>query len=184
MHMRIAQVTTIEGIEDPYTARILSYIIGKNPLKILSRTPGVLRKLTKGLGKKALNRLPADGKWSISQIVSHMRDAEVVFAYRLRMAVAQSGAGLPAFDEKEWQKNLHYGDGEFSDILRTFTSLRTDAVAFLRMLGPEELQRFGMHAERGKETVERIAQMYAGHDRNHLMQIEKIRRMKKGSKTR
>ncbi len=182
--MRIAAVTTIEGINDPYTARILSYIIGKNPLKILARTPEGLRKLTKGVGRKALRRVPADGKWSIHQIVSHMRDAEVVFAYRLRMAIAQSGAGLPAFDEKDWEKNLHYGEGDFRDILGTFTALRADAVALLRMLGPEEFQRFGMHAERGKETVERIAHMYAGHDRNHLMQIEKILKTKKKGKAK
>jgi hypothetical protein len=31
-----------------------------------------------------------------------------------------------------------------------------------------------MHSERGEETVQHIARMYAGHDLNHLGQIERI----------
>ena len=37
-----------------------------------------------------------------------------------------------------------------------------------------------MHAERGEETVERILQMMAGHDINHVKQIEKLVAAKKG----
>jgi hypothetical protein len=31
-----------------------------------------------------------------------------------------------------------------------------------------------MHAERGKETIEQVVRLLAGHDLNHLRQIEKI----------
>jgi hypothetical protein len=31
-----------------------------------------------------------------------------------------------------------------------------------------------MHAERGKETIPHLIQMYAGHDLNHLTQIEAL----------
>jgi hypothetical protein len=37
-----------------------------------------------------------------------------------------------------------------------------------------------MHQERGKETITHIVRMFAGHDLNHLGQIEKIK--KGGSK--
>jgi hypothetical protein len=36
-----------------------------------------------------------------------------------------------------------------------------------------------MHAERGQESIERILQMMAGHDINHLKQIEQILKPKK-----
>jgi hypothetical protein len=39
---------------------------------------------------------------------------------------------------------------------------------------------YGMHEERGKETVKRMTEMMAGHDLNHLKQIEKILRRKQG----
>jgi hypothetical protein len=36
-----------------------------------------------------------------------------------------------------------------------------------------------MHAERGEESLERILHMMAGHDINHLSQIERILALKK-----
>jgi hypothetical protein len=44
----------------------------------------------------------------------------------------------------------------------------------LRGLDDEELDRYGMHAERGRETVRHLLALYAGHDRNHLAQIERL----------
>jgi hypothetical protein len=44
----------------------------------------------------------------------------------------------------------------------------------LASLTPEQWQHHGMHAERGKETIEQITRMFAGHDLNHLQQIERI----------
>jgi hypothetical protein len=34
--------------------------------------------------------------------------------------------------------------------------------------------RFGVHAERGKESVRHLISLYAGHDLNHLAQIERL----------
>jgi hypothetical protein len=38
---------------------------------------------------------------------------------------------------------------------------------------------YGVHQERGKESVSRIISMVAGHDLNHLKQIERILKPKK-----
>jgi hypothetical protein len=38
-----------------------------------------------------------------------------------------------------------------------------------------------MHQERGKETITHIVRMFAGHDLNHLGQVEKIA---KGSRSK
>jgi len=38
-----------------------------------------------------------------------------------------------------------------------------------------------MHQERGKETIAHIVRMFAGHDLNHLAQLESIR---KGSRSK
>jgi hypothetical protein len=31
-----------------------------------------------------------------------------------------------------------------------------------------------LHAERGKETIEHLVRLYAGHDLNHLAQVERL----------
>ena len=40
-------------------------------------------------------------------------------------------------------------------------------------------KHYGIHSERGQETIEHIARMFAGHDLNHIAQIEGILATKK-----
>ena len=49
----------------------------------------------------------------------------------------------------------------------------------LKTLTPEQWKHFGMHAERGEESIERLVSMMAGHDINHTEQIEQILKRKK-----
>ena len=49
----------------------------------------------------------------------------------------------------------------------------------LKTLTPEQWKQFGTHSERGQESIERIVQMVAGHDLNHIQQIEQIVAAKK-----
>jgi hypothetical protein len=44
----------------------------------------------------------------------------------------------------------------------------------LDSLTPDQWTQYGVHSERGQETVEQIVRMTAGHDINHLQQIERI----------
>jgi hypothetical protein len=55
-----------------------------------------------------------------------------------------------------------------------FRTLRTADLAFLKLLDPAEWKRHGVHAERGIESIENIAEHMACHDLNHLKQIEAI----------
>lgn len=169
-------ITSVKRITNPYSKRILSNVIGQEPLEILSSTPGRLRRLMAGLSEKQLRTKPGKGRWAIVQIVSHLADSEIVVAFRLRMAIAQSGSPLQATDQDKWAAGLKYQRASVGQKIELFTALRKDTVALLRSLKSETWHRFGMHEERGKETVERIAQMYAGHDVNHVRQVESIRR--------
>jgi hypothetical protein len=56
-----------------------------------------------------------------------------------------------------------------------FRILRQANLALLRSLTPAEWNQYGIHAERGVESIRDIAMYYAGHDLNHFKQIEAIR---------
>jgi uncharacterized damage-inducible protein DinB len=173
--MKTLKVTSVDDITDPYIKRILSNVIGKDPLKVLARTPRRLRKLLKGLKKKQLRHQSAPGKWSIVQIVSHLADTELVLAWRLRMVLAQTGSPLGATDQDKWANNMKYQANDLDEQVKLFTSVRERHLAIWNSLKEDDWQKFGMHEERGKETVARITQHYAGHDINHLNQVEAIR---------
>ena len=72
------------------------YLDGRDPIPVLTSTSERIHALTGRLSTAEANTLPAPGKWSISNIVAHLADTEMVFAFRLRQSVGAAGES-PAF---------------------------------------------------------------------------------------
>ena len=161
-----------------YISRIRGYVGGKDPLRVQAATPGRIRKLVRGLPARKLKRRPAPGKWSIAEILAHLADAELVGGNRIRTILGAPGAKIQAFDQDDWAKSMRYRDQDARQSLEAFCVLRERNLALLRSLSPRQWKQYGMHQERGKETVARVTEMFAGHDLNHLQQIERLARGK------
>lgn len=157
-----------------YTKRILSHIDGKDPIKVQKSTAKKLEKLTRRLGKKAIRRKPAPGKWSIAEILAHLADAEVVGSWRIRQILGADGTPIQAYDQNVWAKAFRYKDRDPGQSLEFFRVLRENNLLLLESVPRRLWEHHGIHAERGKETIAQIVRMFAGHDLNHLQQIEKI----------
>ena len=157
-----------------YVRRIRSYIAGKDPLRVQQATPGRIRKLVRRLPRRRLKRRPAPGKWSITEILAHLAEAELVGGYRIRMILSQPRTPIQAFDQDVWAKVGRYRELDARKSLLLFRALRESNLALLRSLKPRQWKQYGMHQERGKESVARIAEMFAGHDLNHLKQVERL----------
>lgn len=168
-------------IESPqqYSERITSYVQGQNHLKVLESTPRAITRLIKGKSSAALSKPAEPGKWSIAEILAHLAEGEMVGAYRFRLVLSASGTPIQAYDQDIWQSNAGYLRKNPKKTLELFTKLRESNVAFFKSLTKEQWDCFGMHAERGKESLVRMAELYAGHDVNHLRQIESIIKSKK-----
>jgi hypothetical protein len=162
-----------------YSARLTGYVQGLDHLKVLQSTPKNIARLVKGKPTSALSRPPAPGKWSVAEILAHLAEGEIVFAYRLRMIVSANGIPIQAYDQDIWQSHAGYLKKNPRKALDLFTELRNSNIAFLKSLLKEQWARFGIHAERGEESVGRMAELYAGHDVNHLTQVESLLKSKK-----
>lgn len=159
---------------DPYISRIVSYTEGKDPIAMQGETAEVLHRLIDGVPEKELKRSPAPGKWSVAEILAHLAESEIVTVWRYRQMIENSGGPLSAYDQDQWAHIGKYGSRDAKSSLRLFTDLRNVNLEMFARLTQEEWQRFGVHAERGKTTVETLARHIAGHDRNHVEQIQKI----------
>jgi hypothetical protein len=162
-----------------YTKRILGYQKGKTPLAVLASTPAKLARLLRGVSRKRLMKRPASATWSIAEVLAHLADAELVVAYRFRLMLGNNGTGIQAYNQAEWARCLQYGKQDPMDSLETFRACRAHNIRMLRKLSKRMWGYYGMHSERGKETVKRLAEMTAGHDINHMSQIERIVRRRK-----
>jgi DinB family protein len=165
---------TVQETPKEYTARMLGLAGDRNPLTVLAATPGRLRRLLARQSAAAVGRRPAPGRWSVRQIVAHLADAEVVHAYRIRMMLGRSGGEIQAFNQDAWAVEGRYQDVDLAVALEAFAALRALNLTLYRRLGPEKRRRFGVHQERGRESIDHTSRMYAGHDLNHLGQISAI----------
>jgi hypothetical protein len=158
-----------------YKARILSYQEGADFLELQAVAPERLAALVDGLTTEQLARRPAPDKWSIQELVAHLADDELVGAYRLRMVLSSPGAPLQAFDQDVWARTGRYSEMDVPRSLQLFRVLRYANLQLLRSLSADEWNMYGLHAERGVESVRDMAMHFAGHDINHFKQIEAIR---------
>ncbi|HUI71590.1 MAG TPA: DinB family protein [Spirochaetia bacterium] len=163
-----------------YIERIRGYLEGKKPLDVLAVAPGQLARLIKGVSKKKLSKRPAPEKWSITEILAHLADTELVQGFRIRMILGASGCPIQGFDQDEWASYSDYAKHDPALSLEAYRLTRERTVRLLKSLPQEAWERYGMHSERGKETVARVTEMMAGHDLNHLKAIKGIL---KGSST-
>lgn len=157
-----------------YAQRILGNTEGRDPLKVQSATAKTIDKLMKGKPAAKLRKRPAPDKWSVGEIVAHLADAELVTAWRLRAILATPGTTIQAYDQDALAAARNYAKHDPRKSLDTFRAVREANLAFYKSLSVEQWKQYGMHAERGEESLEKIARMMAGHDINHLQQIERI----------
>jgi len=130
---------------------------------------------TTGAAGTELDYKPAEDKWSVRQIVSHLADNEAVTVMRLRLIAAEDNPAMSAFDQEAWAKNLDYGRRKISQALETFRRLRTENYELVKDLPEEAFSRTGMHAERGKITLLDVVRYNAQHVESHVKQIQGVR---------
>ncbi len=148
------------------------FLEGRDARTVVSETPQKLAALAHKLGPAGLKRRLAPGKWSAGEILCHLADCEVAFAFRLRQALAEEHHVIQPFDQDRWAK--YYSALEPAIALHTFTVLRSWNLCLLDAIQPEEFAKKISHPERGEMTFQAVVETMGGHDLNHQRQIEAL----------
>lgn len=163
-----------------YRKRIMGHVgAAEDPMKLQAAAAKKIEKLVKGASPAKLRKRPAPGKWSAAEIIAHLADSEIVLGYRVRMILGAPGTPIQAYNQDDWVISGHYEKRDVRKALEQFRVLRETNLALYKSLAPEQWKHHGMHSERGEESVELIVRMIAGHDLNHIQQIERILAPKK-----
>lgn len=158
-----------------YVRAVLDLLGSRDPLAVLGATPDALRTVVAGMTDAQLTRPEEKGKWSVGQVVRHLADSEIVWAFRLRMLLAQDRPRLTGYDQDVWAERLAYAESDPAESLAEFAVLRRSNLNLLKRASETDMKRVALHAERGEETLEHMTRLYAGHDLVHLRQVERIR---------
>lgn len=141
----------------------------RDPIEVLSSTHANIARATSGLSLETLQMPSRAGEWSAQELIGHLLDAEMAYAFRLRLTLTEEQPHYPAFNEKSWAS---LPKPQFPALLEAFGALRNINLFLLQSL-PASWQRVGIHAEQGPETVELTMRKLAGHDLAHLNQLER-----------
>jgi uncharacterized damage-inducible protein DinB len=149
-----------------------SFLGGRKPVEVITGTADRLADIAAALGREGVERKPARNKWSAREIICHLADTELVFAFRLRQAIAEENHVVQPFDQDNWAAN--YSAYDIQSALATFAMVRAWNLTFIRSLPPGAFSRTLTHPERGSMTFQVLVETMAGHDLNHLRQFDAI----------
>jgi len=151
----------------PYAGALGSH----DPLAVIAETPARLARVLDGVTPEQAEVRPAPDKWCLREVIAHLADCEIAWAWRLRQTLAEDNTALQPFDQDAWAKV--YAAYSLEAAWACYKGLRAWNVAFVTALRPEERQKPYTHPVRGEETLWTIVEIMAGHDRHHLAVLEK-----------
>ena len=137
---------------------------------VITMTPGLVHQAISAMTPEQIEAPIAEGKWSPREIVAHLADCELVFAFRLRQTLAMPSPVIQPFDQDDWAK--HYAAYDIASALEMFRAARGWNVKLIGGLSEADLQREMTHPERGTMTFQTVLETMAGHDNNHLVQLQ------------
>jgi DinB superfamily len=141
-------------------------------VEILTSTPSALSDLAEAIGPARIGIAPAPGKWTPAEILCHLADCEVAFGFRLRQTLAEDDYVIQPFDQAKWASA--YPGITAPQALAAFTAMREWNLILIRNAPPSAAKKTVTHPERGAMTFTTIVETMAGHDLNHIRQLQKI----------
>jgi len=159
---------------DEYVRAMVDLVGDRNPIEMLEGGVARIREEIARIPKDKLLIPEAEGKWSIADVVRHLAETEMVYGYRIRMVLSHDTPEIQGFDQDKWANLVCYDGATVEDYLTMLDVLRSMNLKVYRCLREEQLHRFGVHTERGPESVGRQIKLCAAHDEVHLKQVQRI----------
>jgi DinB superfamily len=149
----------------------------KQHLEAAEKSPKQIAAAVSGLPDKVLRYKPGPNRWCILEVLAHLADMEILYAYRIRQMLADKDPVIAIIDQDAWAQNLGYMLESPAELVAGYGLNRYGNVRLLRRLKEADLEKSAFHPElKRKVTVAEYVGMLAGHGPNHLQQIERLKK--------
>jgi hypothetical protein len=165
---------TAPAAASAYVRALLDLLGPRDPIEVLGELLPWLDQRIRGVGDATLRRPEKPGKWSTLEVIQHLADSDLVAGFRVRMVLSTDQPTLQGYDQDRWASEFRYREVTLRQALDQLRGLRIANLELWRHLTPAQLDRVGLHSERGAESVEHIIRLMAGHDLVHRRQIDRI----------
>jgi DinB superfamily len=166
------RIIAADPVADPqgYRRELLALLGDDDPAQVLAATLAELQERAGGLPDALIGQRPEPGEWSVAELLGHLWDAELAYAFRARAILAQDQPQLPAYDQDAWATLAR---PPFAELLASFAALRAANLALIGSTPAARWERAGIHAERGPTSFRVATDEIAGHARAHQLQLER-----------
>jgi hypothetical protein len=155
-----------------YQALLLSVLGDRDPGEVYEGIDAQTEAVVSEAGDRLRTR-PAEGEWSVLELLGHLTDAELMVGSRLRSILAQNEPPLPGYDQDSWVERQRHNEADPDDLLPLLAALRAANLRLWRGASDEDLARLGIHSERGPESFDLTFRLGAGHGLLHLDQMRR-----------
>ncbi|MDI9309744.1 MAG: DinB family protein [Limnohabitans sp.] len=122
---------------------------------------------------KALdNKVYAEGKWTIKDILQHYIDTERVFTYRITAIARGDKQKMLPYDEEVFAKNALANRRTIDDLLEELILIRKATIKLYQSFTPEMLHQQGNGFNGMQYCPLALGFMLAGHQRWHFKVLE------------
>ena len=146
---------------------------------LLSRTPGAIDALLRGLPESWTRRSEGESTWTAFDVIGHLAYCERTdWMGRARLILSAKGNPEPPLFprvDREGQRRESQGKS-LDQLLDEFSSQRAKNLAELQSLGltSAELTLEGRHPAFGPVTLSQLLATWATHDLTHMHQLSRI----------
>jgi hypothetical protein len=149
----------------------------KKHLEAAEKSPKQIAAAVSSLPDKALRYKPAPDKWCILEVLGHLADMEVMYAYRIRQMLADKKPVIAPIDQNDWAKQLGYTETPPAELVALYGLNRHANLRLLQRLKPSDLEKSAYHPElKTNVTVADYVEKMGTHGAGHLEQIERLKK--------
>jgi uncharacterized damage-inducible protein DinB len=139
----------------------------------MERTVNDYAAVVKNVSDAQLTKRPDPKNWSAKEVVCHVRDIEESFMMRFLSIMAMDDPKFLPVEPDRWAVERQYQRNDVQEALAALKTRREETLRFLHGLKPEQWERGGVHATRGRMTLKDFVELMAWHDDNHLDQLKR-----------
>ncbi|MBP1964682.1 DinB family protein [Paenibacillus aceris] len=140
------------------------------------QTHDQLQTAIQGLNAEQLSWKSSPDQWSVTEVLSHLADHNIVVSFRIRQILAGSAVQLPAFDQDPWVSGAKANEGSANDILAVFQALLLYNHLLFQRLSAEDWVKTGINFKGQILSLTDVVQSFVAHVQVHLAQISRIKK--------
>ncbi len=121
--------------------------------------------------EKLGDKVYAEGKWTVKEILQHLIDTERIFAYRSLRFARQDKTSLPGYEENDYVINAKVGRRNLDELLSEFTLVRESTIALFDSFDREMLHSRGVCFNKDISVLA-LGFTMVGHVVHHMQVLE------------